>query len=292
MAVAVCNRLTSEHLVAITRMTNDGSVPVAAVRPPPVGPAAHHLIQHLCSLHRHPRKTLGCRLNRQRVACFIGLFHLGEVHMERGPFVFLHPEIVGLAIGIDREPARQPRRWQGELCAAGAVGICRGTLFCHHLVVGVAQLEPHALALTHLLVLTVGYLIQQGRGKHLLPRAVDGTVGIDTSTVLQWLVLIETEVVTISQGRTGIILIRPGKHLLPATRFPGFKHILALGISHTLRLLEIGIGEIVLDAQMGASDGLTCCGTHHDIAHTLFGGLVLGDGIEIGDIIQMTDHIR
>ena len=98
--------------------------------------------------------------------------------------------------------------------------------------------------------------------------------------------------IAVVHRRTGVILIRPGKHLLPTTGIPRLIEILAVGISITKILLVMGIGGIVPDAQMGSGDGLTCRSTHHDIAHTLFGRLVLSDGIEIGDIIQMTDHIR
>ena len=107
MTIVVRDGLASKYFVAITRMTNDCSIPVTAVRPPPISSATHHLITHLRPLHRHTGITLGCGLYRQRIASSISLFHLREIDVERRTLVFLHTEIVGLAIRRDRESACQ-----------------------------------------------------------------------------------------------------------------------------------------------------------------------------------------
>ena len=40
----------------------------------------------------------------------------------------------------------------------------------------------YVASVDHLMILTIRYLIEQCRGKDLLPWTIDGTIGIDTDT--------------------------------------------------------------------------------------------------------------
>ena len=100
-AIIARGDLTCKHLVASATVTHRQGAPVAAVRPPPEGCAALHLIGYLCSLHRYAGITHRGSFHGQRVACGIGLLHLWEVHMERRTLVFLHAEVQMLVVGHD-----------------------------------------------------------------------------------------------------------------------------------------------------------------------------------------------
>ena len=292
LSVTVSNSLTAVDLVTATRMTNHCGIPVAVIRPPPESPAAHDLIAHLRPLYRHACKAHGRSLHRQGVTCGIGLFHLGEVYMERRTLVFLNAETVCLTIHRDRVCACQTRRRQSELHAARAIGISGGTLLSNGLIVGITQLECHRLSLTHLLVHAVSHLIEQSRGKDLLSRTIDGTVGIQTDTLDERFVLIEAVTAIVTHLRTGFVRVCPGVDLLSATLFLRLVDIFAICVGYGIRFHVMGIVHIIPDSQMGSGDGLSSGGIDHHIAHTLLAGLILGDGIDIGDMIQVTDGLR
>ena len=105
--IDICDGLTLEDLVAVTSVTQGGSLPIAAVRPPPEGCATHHLITHLSPLNRHAGIGHSVALHRQCVASGIGLFHLREFDTERRTLILLHTDVMVLTVHTDAERSRQ-----------------------------------------------------------------------------------------------------------------------------------------------------------------------------------------
>ena len=143
----------------------------------------------------------------------------------------------------------------------------------------------------YLLFHTTLHLIENGIDKDLLSWTINSTVGIDTGPVDEIITVIVTEIVVLSQFRTGFVCVRIGKHHPFPTDILGLENVFALVVSHHVKLVESGIGRIFLDVQMGACDGLTCSGTHRHITHTLSAGLVFCDGIDICHEIQTSDNL-
>ena len=99
--------LTTVDLDTITAIVQCTRIPVAAVGPPPEGCTTHYLIANFGTLYRYACKTLSLALHSQCIACRIGLLYLWEIDMERGTLVFLHTDMMTLAVHRDGEHTRQ-----------------------------------------------------------------------------------------------------------------------------------------------------------------------------------------
>ena len=105
-----------------------------------------------------------------------------------------------------------------------------------------------------------------------LTGTVDAPVGIDTGTRHIVLTLVIAVLIVGSEFRTGLIIIRIGKHLTLVSGIVGLQEIFTLGISDRVDNLILAI-MFLCDAQMSASDGLTGRGMYHHITEGLWLGL-------------------
>ena len=99
------NGLTRIDILVLRAVSIVATLPVAVVGNPPIGHAAFHLIFYVGSLYRHSCIGMGRSLNGECVAVFVVLLHLGEFHLEGGPFVFLHTERLRLGAHLNGETA-------------------------------------------------------------------------------------------------------------------------------------------------------------------------------------------
>ena len=110
LALVVGLGLALGDVVAIVSIAYGGGVPVAAIRPPPEGSAPHHLVAHRSLLYGYAGIAQGLACNGDGIVGCIGLLHLGELHVERRPLVFLHTEVMARVVHTDMERAGQTRR--------------------------------------------------------------------------------------------------------------------------------------------------------------------------------------
>ena len=135
------------------------------------------------------------------------------------------------------------------------------------------------------------HLIKDGVDEDLLTWTVDGTVGIDTGLIDQFLTVIVTVTVVLTQNRTGLIRVCISKDLPATTDILRLEEVFALSVCHHVEHIKCGIGGVFLDVQMGTCDGLARPGTDHHITHALRTRLVFGDGIDIRHEIEATDDL-
>ena len=137
----------------------------------------------------------------------------------------------------------------------------------------------------------LSHLIEDGIDIDLLTRTIDGAVCINTRLLDEIVTIIITIMVILIQRRTVLVFIRIGKNLPPPTGITCLEEILALIVSHHVKLIEGGISDVFLDVQTGSGNGLTGPGTHHHIPDTLWARLVFGHGIDIRHEIQTADNL-
>ena len=291
-AVVACDSLAGRHLDTAFITADDRRFPVAAVRPPPVGCTAQHLIAHLRPLYGHAGIAQGRSLHRQRVTGGIGLLHLGEVYVERRTLVLFHLERVTLSFRLERKASRQSCRRQGELGRAGAIIIGDERFLVYHLIVRVAQGKGHGGLCPHLVVDTLDNVIEDDRGVNGLSRTVDRTVGIDTGAKIKTVDIVIRVVVVAVERRTGLVALGIGKHLTTVLLSLGVIEILSFLAGDAVGLLDLLIADVLTDPEMSPHDGLTRLGIHHHVAHDILDRLCLGDGIDFTHVIEVTAHLR
>ena len=135
------------------------------------------------------------------------------------------------------------------------------------------------------------HLIKDGVDEDLLTWTVDGTVCIDTGLIDQFLTVIITVMVVLTQHRTGFVCVCISKDLPATTDILRLEKVFALSVCHHVEHIKSSIGGVFLDVQMGTCDGLACSGTDHHITHALWTRLVFGDGIDICHEIEATDDL-
>ena len=135
------------------------------------------------------------------------------------------------------------------------------------------------------------HLIKDGVDEDLLTWAVDGTVCINTGLIDQFLTVIITVMVVLTQHRTGFVCVCISKDLPATTDILRLEEVFALSVCHHVEHIKSSIGGVFLDVQMGTCDGLACPGTDHHITHALWTRLVFGDGIDIRHEIETTDDL-
>ncbi len=260
---------TTIHLITIGTVTQRSPVPIAAVRPPPIGRAAYYLITDLGTLYRHAGITHGRTLHGELVASSIGFLHLGEVDMECRTLVFLHSDIMALVVDLDGKPSGKSGGRQGEVNGSRTVLVGGNGDVLDLLVVRITEGEMHVCRLTHSLLHPVAHLIHQGGDVNGLSRTIEGTVGIDVRALYEFTARRIAVAVVLPERRTGLVAVGIDEHLPTVVSAAVLVEILALGIGHGVDHLIIGIVDILLDAQMGISDGLTCRGIDNRITDTL-----------------------
>ena len=155
------------------------------------------------SLHRHSRIASGRSLDVERVAVLVVLIHFGEFHLEGGPLVFLHPEVLYHVAGLNAEQPCQARSGQCELCAYGAELVGNKISLLHNLVVGIAQPDRQLFVGQHLMLKAVLQLVGDGCYVYRLARSIDGTVGVDVEMFSTVIVVVIAEVAISVHGGTG-----------------------------------------------------------------------------------------
>ena len=205
VAVGIGHRLLGQHLHGIFALTDEAALPIAIVGHPPPGHATLHTIADAGTLYGHAGIAEGSGTHGERVAVVIVLFHLGELHLERGTLIFLHTEIVGLSVKINGVMARQSLCRKHELGTHHAILVGHQFLRSHLLIVGIAQRGPDRLACHHLMFEAMTDGIENGRHLHLLAGTVDGTVGIDGCLPDLAVVVVIIEIAAPVVSRTGTV---------------------------------------------------------------------------------------
>ena len=135
------------------------------------------------------------------------------------------------------------------------------------------------------------HLIEDGVDEDLLAWTVDGTVGIDTSLLDQFLTVIVTVMVVLTQHWAGLVRVCISKDIPATTDVLRLEKVFALNVCHHVELIKSGISGVFLDVQMSTCDGLARPGTDHHITHALWTWLVFGNGIDIRHEIEATDDL-
>ena len=275
------------HLLVAAGVAQEPQIPVAAVRPPPEGHAAHHLIADLGALYRYAGIAAGHGLGLYGVASLVVLFHLVEADLERWPLVLLHPEAAALAVGTDGEQAGESRCREGEADGTRAILVRLSPLRLHLFIISVAQREGDGAVLERGMLEAVTHLVDEGRHADGLSGAIDGPVGEETGLLHLLVPLVIVVARREVHLRRGIVGGSIGKHL-PAPALRLFQEALPLCIGHEVMGLVVLPRDIFLDAQTGLRNGLTGGSTHHHVARPPV-GLLLGHGEHVGHVVHPAD---
>ena len=165
------------HHLFLQSVSEIAALPIPRIAHPPVCHTALHRILHLRILDGYAGIAQRLALCTDGVAGLVGLLVFGELHLERRTLVFLYIEGCRLVVGTYGEPSVQQTLRQCKLSGTFAEAVGGQLLLGHHLVVGVAQLEVHALALDGNVVQCRLLLPHDGRHMHRLSRTVDAAVG-------------------------------------------------------------------------------------------------------------------
>ena len=121
--------------------------------------------------------------------------------------------------------------------------------------------------------------------------SINGAIGIDAGLLHLKLIAIIAIAEGAFEGWTGSISLRIGKGFHTMVGILGLEEIFALAISHSIMLFPLVVSHLLLDMQLGTSNGLTCRGTDHHIADGFVLRLGLSNSIDISDEVKRTLYL-